>query len=83
MNKNPPKFENAFTKRKRKRKNALIELIRVFRTKTCFPSEKHVYLAKNAITERKRHTQMRKRFNRAKSSTANAKTRFPSGNVAQ
>ena len=44
---------------------------------------KCIYRAKNALTERKRKTQMPKRFNRAKSSTANVKMRFPSGNVAQ
>ena len=53
--------ENAFTERKRKRENALMALIRIFRTKTCFPSENVALKTKNAITERKRHTQMRKR----------------------
>jgi len=74
---NPHKAENVFSERKRdNRVNSWLGKV-----KTPLKSENVALIGENALIERKRRSQRRKRFFRAKSSLAKAKMHLPSQNV--
>ena len=76
---NPRKAENDFSERKRdNRVNAWLGKV-----KTPLESENVALIGENALIERKRRSQRRKRFCQANSSHAKAKMHLPSQNVSQ
>jgi len=76
---NPRKAENVFSERKRDN----VVNTWLGKVKTPLESENVALIGENAFIERKRRSQRRKRFCRAKSSLAKAKMHLPSQNVSQ